>query len=192
MALFVNQLVLLSMLLFAMLIQFQIIWPAESALLEYSHIEVASLFFLPHGLKAICIVLAGARAIIPIFMMHFITDLAIGWPLPTALITGGVAVVVMLLPLVLINFLSHKPALEPLTLGSTKDLSLFRLVIVVAVIASLMNGAIGALRYQSSPLDLVAFKFFTGDILGTLAVLGVLIWIKRPLMRVANRLSNLN
>lgn len=191
MALFINQIVLLSVLLLSMLIQFQIIWPIESELLSYSPIEVASLFFLPHGLKAICIVLIGARAIVPIFMMHFITDLAIGWALNIALLTGVVAVFVMTLPLILINFLSHKPALEPLTLGSTKDLSLFRLVVVVAIIASLLNGAIGAIRYQDSPLDLVAFRFFTGDIIGTIAVLGILLWLKRPLMSVANRISRI-
>ena len=82
--------------------------------------------------------------------------------------------------------------LAPLTLGSTKDLSLFRLIIVVAVIASLLNGAIGAVRYQNSPLDLVAFKYFTGDMLGTLAVLGVLLWMKRPIMSLASRLAKLD
>ncbi|HSG03137.1 MAG TPA: hypothetical protein VLA39_05325, partial [Marinobacterium sp.] len=78
MALFKNQILLLAILLLFMLLQFNVIWPLESQLLEYSPIAVASLLFLPHGVKAICVVLAGARAIIPLFFVHLITDLAIG------------------------------------------------------------------------------------------------------------------
>lgn len=187
MALFKNQILLLAILLLFMLLQFKVIWPLESQLLEYSPFAVASLLFLPHGVKAICVVLAGARAIIPLFFVHLITDLAIGLSLVHGLTSGTVSVVTMMLPLLLINFLSHKPPFEPLTLGATADLSLFRLVLVVAIISSLLNGSIGAIRYETNPLELVAFKYFTGDIGGTLVVLGLLLGLRRPLLGLARK-----
>lgn len=169
-----------------MLLQFQVIWDIESKILDYSPVAVASLLFIPHGIKAICVVLSGAKATIPIFLAHFITDLAIGMGAIGGVLSGSGAVVSMMLPLVLINFISQKPMFTPLAKDSTENLSLFRLVIFTAIVSSLLNSVIGAVRYGTSPLDLTAFKFFTGDLGGTLVVLGLLILMRKPLMKLAN------
>lgn len=189
MKLFTHQLLLLAILLLSMLVQFQVIWKIESSLLEYGPFAMASLMFLPHGVRAIAIVLSGAKAFIPIFLTHLITDLAIGLTLTTGIISGAVTVVAMALPLVLINFLSQKRIFEPLARGNTENLSLFRLVVVIGAISSLFNGAIGAIRWSTSPVEMVALKYFAGDMLGVALVLLILIAAKRPLMALGKRLT---
>lgn len=188
MKLFAHQLLLLLLLLLAMLVQFQVIWQLESSLMDYSPVAVVSLMFLPHGIRSIAIVLSGAKALIPIFLTHLITDLLLGLGMVAGLISGAVTVVAMILPLVLLNFLSHKQAFEPLAQGSTENLSLFRLVIVVGAISSVANGAIGAIRYSTSPMDMVALKFFVGDMLGVAVTLVILLAAKRKLVSLGKRL----
>ncbi len=183
-----QQLIILALMLTALLIQFQIIWKIESSLLEYSPLAVASLMFIPHGIRAIAVVLGGASALAPIFLAHLIADLAMGLSVTAGVISGVATAVAMAVPLVLINYLSHKPAFSPLALGKTENLSLFRLVIVVGAISSLVNGAIGAVRYSTSPLDLVALKYFIGDMLGVIVVLLLLLAVKRRLMEIGKRL----
>lgn len=73
--------------------------------------------------------------------------------------------------------------------GKTENLSLFRLVIVVGAISSLMNGAIGAIRYSESPLDMVALKYFIGDMLGVAVVLLILLAAKKRLMALGRKLT---
>jgi hypothetical protein len=173
----------------SLLIQFQVIWKIESSLLEYSPLAVASLMFIPHGIRAIAVVLSGASALAPIFLAHLITDLAIGLSLTAGAISGAATVLAMVVPLVLINYLSHKPALSPLAVGNTENLSLFRLVIVAGAISSLVNGAIGAARFSTSPLDLVALKYFIGDMLGVVVVLLLLLVAKNRLIAIGKRLA---
>jgi hypothetical protein len=73
-----HQFLILVLMLLAMLLQFQVIWKIESSLMEYSPVAVASLMFVPHGIRAIAAVLSGAGAFAPIFLAHRITDLTIG------------------------------------------------------------------------------------------------------------------
>lgn len=156
--------------------------------MQYSPIVVASLLFLPHGIRSIMIVLSGAKAFLPLFFAHLITDLSLGLTLAGGLKSGIAIVPVMALPLVLINFLSNKAPFEPLAHGNTANLSLFRLVIVVGAVSSLLNGIIGAYRYQKNPDALVAFKYFTGDMLGVVLVLGILLALKKPLLALGRKL----
>ena len=192
MALFRHQLFLLAILLLTMLLQFQIVWDIESKLLNYSPFEVASILFIPHGVKAIMVVLSGAKAIVPIFLAHLVTDLAIGLGALGGVLSGGAAVASMMLPLVLINFITHKRMFAPLASEGAENFSLFRLVIFTAVVSSLLNSIIGALRYGNSPVDLTAFKFFTGDVGGTLFVLALLIMLKKPLIKLAHAVGRMS
>lgn len=91
------------------------------------------MMFVPHGIRAIAVVLSGAKAFAPIFLVHLITDLALGLTLTAGLFSGAATVVAMAMPLVLINFLSQKRIFQPLAEGSTENLSLFRLVVVGAI-----------------------------------------------------------
>jgi len=186
--LFTHQIFLLALLLISMLFQFQVIWKIESSLMEYTPLAVASLMFVPHGIRAIAIVLSGAKAFVPIFLTHLITDLLIGLTLTAGLLSGVATVIAMATPLLLINFLSHKKPFEPLAQGSTENLSLFRLVIVVGAISSLVNGAIGSIRYSTSPLDLVAVKYFVGDLMGVLLILAILLGLKKPLLVLGRKI----
>jgi hypothetical protein len=188
MKLFTHQLLLLLLLLLAMLVQFQVIWQLESSLMDYSPVAVVSLMFLPHGIRSIAIVLSGAKALIPIFLTHLITDLLLGLGMVAGLMSGAVTVVAMVLPLVMLNFLSQKQAFEPLAQGNTENLSLFRLVIVVGAISSMANGAFGAIRFSTSPMDMVALKYFVGDMLGVAVTLMILLVAKRQLIALGKRL----
>lgn len=185
MSLLRHQIAVLSFLLFTMLLQLQVIWPVESTLQQHSAIAVGSLLYLPHGAKAICAVLSGTKAIIPLFLLHFITDLFIDMTLTHAIMSGVVSVVTLMTPVVLINFLSNKPLFESLASGITKNLSLMRLVLFVATVASILNSLFAVIRYEELQIQLIAFKYFIGDLLGTLVLLALLVGLKGRLVKLA-------
>lgn len=163
------------------LVQYNIVLPVETALTE---IDSASLMFLPHGMKAVLVVICGPLALIPIFFSHLVTDLYNGMALNDALIAGPINVLTFLVPLTLINYLGNNSPLTKLTLGSTSNLSLFRVAFAVAFIASLINGIFGAVRYGEAGIDLIAFRFVMGDMMGTAMLLILLLLLKSKVIQV--------
>lgn len=167
-------------------VQYKIVMPVEAAIMGGK--EVASLMFLPHGMKAVLVVICGPFVLIPIFFSHLGTDLYNGMALSDALIAGPANMLTFLVPLILINYLSNSSPLTHLTFGNTSNLSLFRTVFVVAFIASLINGMIGAMRHSEVGIDFLAFRFVIGDMIGTAMLLVLLVLLKNKIIQVSKLL----
>ena len=172
----------------AIFLQYKIVMPLEATLTNMGGTEVASLMFLPHGMKAVLVVLCGPLVLIPIFFSHLVTDLYNGMAMSDALIAGPTNVLTFLVPLALINYLSNNNPFTYLTLSSTSNLSLFRTVFVVAFIASLINGKIGAMRYTDAGIDFLSFRFVIGDMIGTAMLLVLLLLLKNKIIQVGKLL----
>ena len=96
-------------LMVSMLLQFQVIWPAEAVLLSNWSEGPASLLFLPHGIKALLIVLVGPFAVLPIALAHLTTDITIGVDVSRLLFSAVVSSAVMLIPVLMFNYVSQRP-----------------------------------------------------------------------------------
>ena len=177
-----NQLKLLLMsyllIMVSMLLQFQFIWPAEAVLLSNWSEGPASLLFLPHGVKALLIVLFGPVVSIAIALAHLSTDLLVGVEGERLLFSFSVSTLVLLIPMLMFNYVSQRPLLSGV-LGSDKGLVSYaqvsRLVFSVALIAALMNALLNAAWYSESGVSLLAFRYILGDILGALTTL--VVWL---------------
>ena len=186
------QILAFILLTLTLMLQYKIVLPVETAITEMGG---ASLMFLPHGMKAVLVVVCGPSALLPIFFSHLITDLYNGMTISEALMAGPINVLTFLVPLALVSYLGNSSSLTKLTLGSTSNLSLFRVVFVVAFIASLINSMFGALRYSDSGIDLMAFRFVVGDMIGTIMLLILLMILKSKIIQLSKfliaRTSNL-
>jgi len=97
------------LLMVSMLLQFQLIWPAEAVLLSHWSEGPASLLFLPHGIKALLIVLVGPIAFLPIALAHLTTDIVIGVDGSRIIFSAVVSSAVMLIPMMMFNYVSQRP-----------------------------------------------------------------------------------
>lgn len=173
------------------LLQFAVIYPIEQVLFGDKVAAIASAMFLPHGVKAICVLFNGVYAFAPVFLAHLVTFIALGLPLDEAVFSGFVGLASVAIPLMLYNYLIEKPlTASPLKLTST-GLNLFRFVMVFAFTVSLLNALSRASYYAETELNTLALRFLFGDIFGTLVVLVVLIASKSLLLRVGQRIANI-
>lgn len=161
-------------LMVSMLLQFQVIWPAEAMLLSHWSEGPASLLFLPHGIKALLIVLVGPIAFFPIALAHLTTDLIISVEATRVIFSTVLSSVVMFIPMLMFNYVSQRPLLSGV-LGARYSLAqISRLTFSVGLIAALLNALANAAWYSDSGITLLAFRYLTGDLLGILVVL--LLW----------------
>lgn len=173
-------------LMVSMLLQFQVIWPAEAVLLSHWSEGPASLLFLPHGIKALLIVLVGPIAVFPIALAHLTTDILIGVDAGRILFSAFVSSVVMLIPMLMFNYVSQRPLLSGV-MGSGFSLpQMTRLTFSVGLIAALLNALANAAWFSESGITLLAFRYLTGDLLGIFVAL--LLW--SLLSRIAHRVSD--
>ena len=161
-------------LMVSMLLQYQVIWPAEAVLLSQWSEGPASLLFLPHGIKALLIILLGPIAVLPIALAHLTTDIVIGVDASRLIFSAVVSSAVMLIPMLMFNYVSQRPTFSGV-LGSGFSLSrVTRLTFSVGLIAALLNALANAAWYSESGITLLAFRYLTGDLLGILV--SILLW----------------
>ena len=176
-----------SILIIAFLIQFQLIWPAESYLLENLDVGSVSLLFIPHGIKAISVVIGGLPALFAIALAHFATDMFLSLPIERALWSAFSGSIVMLLPLLVFNFLMGRQLLSSISLNDDYRLSMVRLVIAVALVSSMLNGLLNAVYHEGDGVSLLAFRYVLGDMLGTLLALAILMIFRKSVLRYVSR-----
>lgn len=176
-----------SVLIIAFLIQFQLIWPAESYLLENLDVGSVSLLFIPHGIKAIAVVIGGLPALFAIALAHFATDMFLSLPIERALWSAFSGAIVMALPLFVFNFVMGRKLLSSISLSDDYRLSMVRLVLAVALVSSMLNGIINAVYHENSGVSLLAFRYVLGDMLGTLVALLILMLFRKSVLRFVSR-----
>src|SRR6056300_217313 len=164
--------------------QFEVLQSIEKALLGEGQIHFVDWLFLPHGLKVIFVVLLGASVLWGVFPVQLAAMLFfLGTSFETALVYAIVATAGLWVSLILLNFPAGRSLNKGFASGEDTLFRLFRAVILIALITSLIT-ALGMSTWYAS-IDGVwvfPFKFLIGDILGTLVILTILVAVRKPIL----------
>ena len=175
---------LAGLLLAVFAFQFEVLQPIEKALLGEGQIHFVDWLFLPHGLKVIFVVLLGASVLWGVFPVQLAAMLFfLGTSFETALIYAIVATGGLWVSLILLNFPAGRSLNKGFASGEDTSFRLFRAVILIALITSLIT-ALGMSAWYAS-IDRVwvsPFKFIIGDMLGALVILTILVAVRKPIL----------
>jgi len=175
---------LAGLLLAVFAFQFEVLQPIEKALLGEGQIHFVDWLFLPHRLKVIFVVLLGASVLWGVFPVQLAAMwFFLGTSFETALVDAIVATGGLWVSLILLNFPAGRSLNKGFASGEDTSFRLFRAVILVALITSLIT-ALGMSAWYAS-IDGVwvfPFKFLIGDMLGTLVNLTILVAVRKPIL----------
>lgn len=174
-------------LMLAFLVQFNVIFPLEQMVVSSGVVSLVSLLFIPFGFKVIFAAFGGGAAVLPIFFAHATMDLYFGRTLSEVVLYGAIGAFVVYFPLVLFNFSRERPLFGRLDLAQG-NYNIVRLILVLAFIATALNSIIHSTIHQGLQIDLLAFRYVTGDLGGTVAVLLLLVAFKRKFIRLSHKL----
>lgn len=174
-------------LMLAFLVQTVLIFPLEQMIVGSGVVDLVSLLFIPFGFKVIFATFGGVSAILPIFFAHATMDLYFGKSLPDVALHGAIGVFVVYFPLVIMNFSRERPLFGRLDL-TEGNFNIVRVILLLAFIATILNSVIHATLHQGLQIDLLAFRYVTGDLGGTIFVLLALVLLKRQFIGLSHRL----
>ena len=164
--------------------QFEVLQPLEKALLGKGQIHFVDWLFLPHGLKVILVVILGSSVLWGLFPVQLAAMwFFLGTSFETALVYAVIATSGLWVSLALLNLPAGRPLNKGFASGEDTSFRLFRAVILIALITSLVT-ALGMTAWYAS-VDgewVFPFKFLIGDMLGTLVILTILVAVRKPIL----------
>ena len=141
---------LAGLLLAVFAFQFEVLQPIEKALLGKGQIHFVDWLFLPHGLKVIFVVLLGASVLWGVFPVQLAAMwFFLGTSFETALVYAIVATGGLWVSLILLNFPAGRSLNKGFASGEDTSFRLFRAVILIALITSLIT-ALGMSAWYAS------------------------------------------
>ena len=164
------------------LVQF-IVSPLQQVFLSAA-LMPGSLFFIPHGIRVVATWLCGARAVVPLILAELFGTMVLWQPvidfnaMAGSSIVGGLCVycVFEVFRLAGINLYND---------GDHRTLVNWKLLIIMASIASVLNAAAKKIFLGDVPSELGDLPIFTlfwvGDTLGVFLCLLIMIFIKRKI-----------
>lgn len=155
------------------MIQNYVIFPIESRIFDPAVVQIASLMFIPQGVKVIVAVLYGPLAVFPILVGQTIGIYMYTFDFQFSFSFGAIAVLGVFTPVFLIAYLEkggYEGDQDPLTKRNT--LLLGRKVLVIALISSLLNSYFASLLNGAMPEPRIWLRFLAGDMIGTVVVFG--------------------
>ena len=160
---------LAGLLLAVFAFQFEVLQSIEMALLGKGQIHFVDWLFLPHGLKVIFVVLLGASVLWGVFPVQLAAMwFFLGTSFETALVYAIVATGGLWVSLILLNFPAGRSLNKGFASGEDTSFRLFRAVILIALITSLVTSLGMSAWYASiDGVWVFPFKFLIGDMLGT-------------------------
>ena len=149
------------------LLQNEIIYPFESAIRTDSFASMASLTYLPHGMKVFCALILGVWSLPLIFVAQTLNTLyflgSFNWPM---LGSSTLAIFSIGIPIVLLNrTLKQSMLTAPIAINSI-SISTFWLFISLAFITAMLNSFMQTLVY-GLPDSALHWYFLVGDIVGS-------------------------
>ena len=150
-------------------VQNELIYPFESRIRTDGFSAMASLAYLPHGMKVFCGLVLGIWSLPLIFVAQTLNTLYftgnISWPM---LASSTLATLSVGIPIVLINrTLKHSVLIAPIDISNI-SLSTFWMFISFSFITALLNSFMQTLVY-GLPDSALSWYFLVGDILGSAA-----------------------
>jgi hypothetical protein len=175
---------LAGLLLAVFAFQFEVLQPLEEELLGKGQIHFVDWLFLPHGLKVIFVVLLGASVLWGVFPVQLVAMwFFLGASFETAFVYAIIATSGLWLSLVLLNVPAGRSLNKGFASGEDTSFRLFRAVILIALITSLVT-ALGMSAWYAFIDGVWVFpmKFLIGDMLGTLVILAILVAVRKPIL----------
>lgn len=162
------------------LIQNYVIFPIESRIFDPSVVQIASLMFIPHGVKVIVATLYGPLAVFPILLGQTIGIYMYTFDFQFSFSFGAIAVLGVFIPVFLIGYL-EKGGMESggAALTGRNTLVLGRKVLVIALISSLLNSYFASLLNGATPESNIWLRFLAGDMIGTAVVFSLIYLMRR-------------
>ncbi len=174
---------ILSLVVVAFLLQNYVIFPIESRIFDPSIVQIASLIFIPHGVKVIVATLYGHLAVFPILAGQTLGIYMYTLDFAFSVSFGAIAVLAIYIPVFLVSYLENggfESERDPL--ASKNTLLLGRKVLVIALISSLLNSYFASLLNSVTPESQIWLRFLMGDMLGAAAVF-LLVYLLRNSIR---------
>ena len=164
-----------------LLVQTFVIYPLESQLRldEYAHL--ASLMYIPHGIKIVLVMMLGPVVGPVIFLAQFVhATYYIGNVLDSFWTSffGAFAVVI---PTLMLNASLKRPTFSAPVFYREIDISIIWTYASLAVISSLFNGLLHAIYFGINDLFL-QYLYFCGDVSGSILVFILLLGVVRPII----------
>lgn len=164
----------------AFFVQNNVIRPIESMIFEPAIVQIASIMFIPHGLKVIFATLYKRWAFLPILVGQSIGIYAYTFDVQFAISFGLIAVLAVYIPVVLISYLEQGGSESNKGVSSESiTLILGRKVLVVALISSLLNSYFASLLNDAVSQPHIWLRFLTGDMIGTVVVFSVVFLLRK-------------
>ena len=150
-------------------LQNEIIYPFESSIRTDSFASMASLAYLPHGMKVFCALIFGVWSLPLIFVAQTLNTLYftgnISWIM---LVSSTLAMFSIGIPVVLLNRTLKQSIITPPIAINSISISTFWLFISLAFITAMINSFLQTLVY-GLPNSALPWYFLLGDILGSVA-----------------------
>jgi len=171
------------------LLQSYCLLPIEAHLRNDLSVELYSFCYLPHGFKAIAVVLTGGQALIPMLFANIVVDLSSGMEFARAIKAAVLGTGCFAVALITLNLLRTQPIFSSPFNSSSPSLQNLSALLAIALISSFVNGLTSS-AFWGNGIDEIAIMFFIGDIIGTCVVFGFFHMMNKKMLTFLQQLTN--
>jgi len=171
------------------LLQSYCLLPIEAHLRNDPSVELYSFCYLPHGFKAIAVVLTGGQALIPMLFANIVVDLSSGMEFARAIKAAVLGTGCFAVALITLNLLRTQPIFSSPFNSSSPSLQNLSALLAIALISSFVNGLTSS-AFWGNGIDEIAIMFFIGDIIGTCVVFGFFHMMNKKMLTFFQQLTN--
>ena len=149
------------------LVQNEIIYPFESSIRTDGFASMASLTFLPHGMKVFCALVLGIWSLPLIFVAQTFNTLYFLGHFSWAMLASSILAVLSVgIPIILLTRTLKQQVTTPPIAINNLSLSTFWLFISFSFVTAMLNSFMQTLVY-GLPNSALSWYFLVGDILGS-------------------------
>ena len=153
--------------------QNEAIYPLEASIRSDGFASIASLVYLPHGLKVFCALVLGIWSLPLIFVAQTFNSLYFNGSLSFAVFASSfLAVVSIGVPIALFARVLKQPIENSPLEANTLEISSFWLFVAFAFSSSMLNSLLQTLVY-GLPNTALSWYFLFGDIIGSVAFFAI-------------------
>jgi len=171
------------------LLQSYCLLPIEAHLRNDPSVELYSFCYLPHGFKAIAVVLTGGQALIPMLFANIVVDLSSGMEFARAIKAAVLGTGCFAVTLITLNLLRTQPIFSSPFNSSSPSMQNLSALLAIALISSFVNGLTSS-AFWGNGIDEIAIMFFIGDIIGTCVVFGFFHMMNKKMLTFFQQLTN--
>jgi len=171
------------------LLQSYCLLPIEAHLRNDPSVELYSFCYLPHGFKAIAVVLTGGQALVPMLFANIVVDLSSGMEFARAIKAAVLGTGCFAVALITLNLLRTQPIFSSPFNSSSPSMQNLSALLAIALISSFVNGLTSS-AFWGNGIDEIAIMFFIGDIIGTCVVFGFFHMMNKKMLTFLQQLTN--